>query len=431
MQLNLHKLALNAFILLLFLMMFAPTAIHSIKVAKIVLLLFIVAISFLKYFRVDNCKTHMASLMYMSGIMVIFGLLYTLVGLLNGTPGAVSMVTVYVVWPILFTIIIFLLNKNSFDKLYSMMVFVPIAICIYAIFFVLVRSHIWPGELFLEIYDAGNMGVGFHEGYIETSMPSMGTLMFLLPFVFTILCFWPPQYKKKIGYALLYMALLLGLAMVLVSGRKALILVLFLSPLLVYLFSLFITGGEGKRLRRLLLWQLFFSLVILLILFRSFSEYYEFSLDSILLQFMSGFDFESSMSSYYRLEQYYALINSWMAAPFFGNGFGAVAAGSIRNESTPWAYELYYLALLNQVGIFGILVYASGILWIYANSVRIISKGGYYAYYMLPAIVGMTCFLIATATNPYLTKFDFMWVIFIPVAIINSYYMQQNKLKKC
>jgi len=35
-------------------------------------------------------------------------------------------------------------------------------------------------------------------------------------------------------------------------------------------------------------------------------------------------------------------------------------------------------------------------------------------------LTGFMSFMIANATNPYLAKFDYMWVFFIPVAIMNS-----------
>ena len=38
---------------------------------------------------------------------------------------------------------------------------------------------------------------------------------------------------------------------------------------------------------------------------------------------------------------------------------------------------------------------------------------------MAASLVGTTCFLIASASNPYLEKFDFLWVLFFPVAIIH------------
>ena len=86
----------------------------------------------------------------------------------------------------------------------------------------------------------------------------------------------------------------------------------------------------------------------------------------------------------------------------------------IRSDVMPWAYELSYLALLYQTGLVGLGIYATGIAWIYFMGVKILRSGGMFAESMLPLLVGMTCFLVANATNPYLAKFDGLWIIFLP-----------------
>lgn len=48
--------------------------------------------------------------------------------------------------------------------------------------------------------------------------------------------------------------------------------------------------------------------------------------------------------------------------------------------------------------------------------------------YILPVLVGTACFLIANTTNPYLAKFDYIWVVFLPVALINIWLLDKNKI---
>ena len=38
---------------------------------------------------------------------------------------------------------------------------------------------------------------------------------------------------------------------------------------------------------------------------------------------------------------------------------------------------------------------------------------------LVPAMTGLLCFLIASATNPYLARFDAIWIVFWPLAIVN------------
>jgi hypothetical protein len=54
-----------------------------------------------------------------------------------------------------------------------------------------------------------------------------------------------------------------------------------------------------------------------------------------------------------------------------------------------------------------------------------------YAWAGIPLFFSMlfvpTTYKIANATNPYLLKFDFMWVIFLPLAVINRILLDASK----
>jgi len=41
----------------------------------------------------------------------------------------------------------------------------------------------------------------------------------------------------------------------------------------------------------------------------------------------------------------------------------------------------------------------------------------------------MSGFLIANATNPYLARFDGIWVIFLPLAFINRWLLTENQTR--
>jgi len=166
-----------------------------------------------------------------------------------------------------------------------------------------------------------------------------------------------------------------------------------------------------------------FSLSILVYLHAT----YEFSLGVLLDTFAVGWDFTEEQSALDRREQFFPLLQGWSESPIFGSGHGASVAGSIRSDEMPWAYELSYLALLFHTGMLGFLAYMSGVAWIFWMSLKIIRFGDHFSLYMLPLLVGFSCFLIGNASNPYLEKFDYMWVIFLPVAFINFWLLDRRK----
>ena len=55
-----------------------------------------------------------------------------------------------------------------------------------------------------------------------------------------------------------------------------------------------------------------------------------------------------------------------------------------------------------------------------------IRSGDEIGLYLLPKLVGMSSFLIASASNPYLRTFDYMWAIFLPIAFINFWLLNRR-----
>ncbi|MFT6349724.1 MAG: hypothetical protein ACJAYB_002759 [Psychromonas sp.] len=49
--------------------------------------------------------------------------------------------------------------------------------------------------------------------------------------------------------------------------------------------------------------------------------------------------------------------------------------------------------------------------------------------YVLPLMTGVFCFGIATASNPYFGKFDFLWIIMLPHLIAGGIKFQRVSIK--
>jgi hypothetical protein len=143
--------------------------------------------------------------------------------------------------------------------------------------------------------------------------------------------------------------------------------------------------------------------------------------------FSTGFQFSSDPIAMMRASQSGDLLARWWQSPWFGWGFGATVPMLVRSSETPWAFELYYLALLVNIGAIGVFVYTAGISFIFLIGYVIARSGHPLGRHLLAVLVGSAMFLMANATNPYLPKFDSEWVVFLPLAFINLWLLERDR----
>jgi hypothetical protein len=408
--------------LLFFVMLFVPTTYQPIKALLGVLVLEMIAINALVHGRLSLHRTVLLWTLFMMTI----GLAFIFLGVLNDAPGAVRVSTVYVLWPLVFTI--FVAGAASEQKLRGLLVVLVttmVLIGLYGMTYILHAAGWLPDRLYIPL-DQGQQ-IGFYEGFTEFNLYSISSLFFLVPFVVSALMIWPKQRAMPVSRFWLWIAFFLGILLVLLSARRVLLGVVALSPAITVCVQQFLPASlrsarTGLGLRSLLYGGIFLAALLLCL-----NIIYGFDLRVLAQTFAVGWDFTAEQSALERREQFYPLLREWSERPLFGAGHGATAAGSIRSYEMPWAYELSYMALLFHTGILGFLAYASAVVWIFIMGVKILRLGDEFSLYMLPLLVGFSCFLIGNASNPYLEKYDYIWVIFLPVAFINFWLLNRQR----
>jgi len=409
--------------LLFFLMLFVPTSYQAVKAPMLAAVVLIVLGEALVTGRL---RLHPGVLLWTILLMAV-GLGFMLRGLMRGAPGALRVGTVYVVWPLVYTLLVAGAARWSvLIGLARTMVVATIAIALYGMTYILHVVGWLPPALYVPL-DLGQL-IGLYHGFIELNLYNLSSLLFLVPFLVALLMAWPDPRTAPTSRFWLWFALAAGGALTLMSGRRALLLVVSLAPLFVLGLRAALPYLERLATRRFLVGTLAGALCVGLVLIICLQAIYGFSLASVWRMFLLGFDFQRDVSATARSSQLVALITGWANDPLLGAGHGASAPGSLRSIQMPWAYELSYAALLFHTGLIGFLTYAAAVLWIYGQGVRVIRDGGAQGGYMLAALVGLTCFLIGNATNPYLEKYDLMWVIFLPVALINHWQLSREPL---
>jgi len=289
----------------------------------------------------------------------------------------------------------------------------------------LIQTGVLPESRYFDLisFDWQAQAFGLHE-YIAMQFPGLNSLPFLVPFLLAALVTFQLKLVRRIW---LWAASALSLVSVLISGRRALYLVTLMAPLLTLLFLRFQPEVERRLSKKALVRVTAVGALALLILFVPLNAVYGITLSGLADRFSVGFNFSPTSEdtgATDRRVQFHALLAGWEENPVLGAGHGAPAFGSIRSEESPWNYELYYLALLYQTGLVGFTAYAAGILWIYWMGTRVIRAGGYLSALMVACLVGLSSILLASATNPYLARYDAMWAIFLPLVLINFWLTQ-------
>jgi hypothetical protein len=344
---------------------------------------------------------------------------FVLLGLLRGAPGALPLASVYVLWPLVYgALIAGVARAEALHRVLALLVVAALAIEVYSLSYVAYSAGVLPGFLYVPL-DQGQ-AIGFYGGYVEFALYAITSLIFLVPYLIALLIVTPRDQRVPCGRPAVLAGVLLGLLVVLLSGRRALMLVVAGSPVLALVLR--------RNLPRAAALVPFHKIVLRLLAlavgaYTALSLTLGLSISRLRLALSDAFNFASAEGQSRGPAQLSALLSGWSEEPLLGAGLGAVAPGLVRSLEQPWAYELSYVALLFHVGVLGVLLYAYGLYWTVRGIRRVASDGGPLAAPSLAVLTGTACFLVANGTNPYLQKFDSLWVLFLPIAIINTWLL--------
>ncbi len=408
-------------LLLLFGMVFLPTAYQPWKAA---LVLLAAGVALGARLRSPLRTLHRDTLLWTIALVAL-GLAFMVRGLLRGEPGALRVGTVYALWPAAFAMLLAGAADDAVVRRHLVLfVGAVFAASLYGLEFVLEQGG-WLARSYLpDVFP--DQGVGFYEGYVELRLPSLAILPFALPFLIAAGMSSGRGQRPIMRRRFLWGALVAGLLLAALSGRRAVLLVVALAPLLTLALLALLPRGE----RRALLWPAILIIGVLAlavaVIGAFLGAFYGFDAGILWDEFRQGFDRSASESSSIRAEQLSELISAWQAHPLLGSGHGGFLRSHVRDLARPWSYELSYPALLFQTGALGFTLYAGLFAWIFWQAARMIRAGGDAGRTMLPVVVGLASFLIANGTNPYLLKFDFMWAVFLPLALVNRWLIRRE-----
>jgi hypothetical protein len=403
---------------LFFSMLFVPFEIMSLK---IILLSVLVAAALVKIFILQHIYLSKEIFIWLS-IFLLHGIFFTVVGYLNpdnNTGFVIRSATINIVWPLLYGMLMTLIsNLVTFKWLIRAGLLALIAIGLYLLFAGLSFTGLLP--IPFDMFRLVKPIIGKYEASVQLFLPATTSLLFLIPFFVSCMLLNLNRFFGLKNYQVI-IAVILGLVATIMTARRALILNILISP--VFIFFLLYAGKItlDKRIKKKIFFTFIAFIIVSTIALSLLVQYDLFDLSSFTDLFIRGFDLSATgqdESSSIRGEQFSRLIDSWLENPILGSGHGAFSQYVIRSDETPWIYELSYVALLFQTGIAGIIIYFSLLIWIFHKGLVLIRSDKKH-FYIIPALVGFTCFLIGNASNPYLVAYDHMWAMFLPLCFIN------------
>lgn len=361
-------------------------------------------------------------------VCITYSVLSIFWGVLHDAPGAISVSTVYVIWPILYVYMIGHATKFELFVFLSKILMVGFFVASASGMLLVISSLLPQLQVLNPYFNLLDGNVGLYDGTVKFTLNNMPTAFYGLAFSISFLLLGDKVnlhfHRKWIYFS--YINLILSILVMLISGRKAFIVVgLVAAPL-----SLAAMRFAGIRIMGLakIIKSFFLGLIISLVAIFTAAAVFGIDLESVFSDFAAGFDFhdQANISASRRGEQFDALLREWQSSPVLGLGHGNGAV-SAPGDVDPWAYELQYIALLFQTGLLGILVYASAVFWLLIQLIKNSYIDSKLSILMIPLFVALSCFLVANATNPYLTKFDYLWVIFLPLGLVNLALIRTRK----
>lgn len=354
-------------------------------------------------------------------IVSVFSLLW---GGFHGNPGALVTWTVAIAWPMLYFYLAGCCNSmKTIEKLLVTIVNIGLVVVIMNIIF-LANAFFLNIGIINQIGEALDFRYYMEEGFFEFRTPSQSLMTYILFFTTTLLLL---NHKYlNIGRSKLVLSVVLCLIAILLSRRRSMWVMVIVLPFFELAFLAFYDVKSRKIISNIgkILGVCLIGIVIL---------YYGISIfldsESLYLELLSSFDFSDNDSNYERTLQARSLLVDFMESPIIGKGAGFVSS-YVRTPDFPWQYELTYNYKLAELGIIGFSIYLLATLWIFIKSRTIIAKRHELITIILPQLSGLMAFLIINETNPYMNKFDFLWVLFLPVVSINTILKTSNSTKQ-
>lgn len=387
---------------LFFLMMMFPNMYNTLK-ACILLLMILFTIG-----RRESCVNVLIKKIYLS--YFIFGVYQIFIGLLFQNENPFDWFTVTILWPFIY--LLFLPSYNSESKwsgVLHVLFWGHVFVVVYDLLFCF---GVILGYEIPNIYESimvGQTPFSFYEGLSSRlNFVNLNTITFSAPVLFVL---WLANYDIGIKKIYLSIVILATFLLFIISGRRSVMGIFALCPIIILTFSNYFSKTDIKALKYTLtcfLIVLSIALVTFFIIDQDFFYGY-------VGTFTKAFDSDAEPVKF---AQEKSLIEAFLNNPIFGYGAGARFFEPFPGRAV-WSsqFELQYHLVLARTGIIGFFVWGCAIFGLIVCALKCVKTTK--DIILISLLYGYGFMLLANATNPVFCCFDFMLSFFLVSARLN------------
>lgn len=354
----------------------------------------------------------------------IFGLITLVwcgVGLIKESPdiAVIESFRVYFIYMwVYFLLALFISNVKYHEHIDSIICIAAIGIGMTSAY-VLADYAFGLGWLSQDVLDDMYLQIGVHTGYVQMNNVNIGMLTFIVPYLLSRVIIETDKPRH-----LLLICLAIALLSAILASRRIVLVVFMVTPIIAYAIGLAVGRNEVRTSTRVLNFYL-------VTIFSCVATYWAVSLfdPAISEGFVARvFDIFSKNVESERQLQHAALIEGFEGQYLWGSGFGGLT-DIVRSDERPWTYELTYSRILFNSGVIGVLALAAFFTFFFLAAIWKIRSSCHKNIYV-PLMVGLSAVLIASTSNPYLSSFDFVFVLSIIPLILNTREKAGGALKE-
>ena len=398
--------------LTLFLMIMFPAQISKIKIMLICLTILILILTRRKIIFSKSVIVWML-------IYILSGIFFTLLSFFNGFD-AYTRININVLEPIFYLMLILLIDSDTVDFGFRIIEKIALVVTIYNLVFFASINNIIPFEISQYMPGISLDYGGLYLGYNKITAQNISWLIFLVPYYISEL-FICNNTKKKREYVVLT---ILGIINSLISLRTAYL----LSIVLAFIFAYILDCVANKKIKIISFIKIIFIFVFAIFIIYLIKPSIFSVAEKVISDVVAAFQDTSTVNEFgvvdkggtIRQTQLEILVENWKKRPVFGWGDPSDAENYARSDVVG-SYELTYMAMLMQRGVFGLSIYILLIIWLYKRMFIIVKSNSKYKEKTFCLLVAFTIILIANGTNPYLSNFDRLIIQFAPLFIINQF----------